>query len=55
VVVLLAGLLTHAFGMWDKHRLEIRTGGDRGPWVLALYWICWLMLAGLVVYVWLHS
>ena len=29
--VTLAGLLTHAFGMWDKHRLEARTPADSGP------------------------
>ena len=48
--VTLAGLLTHAFGMWDKHRLEARTPGASGPLVTALYWVCWLMLVGVLVF-----
>jgi hypothetical protein len=50
VVVTLAGVLVHAFGMWDKHRLEAPTPADRSPLVLALYWVCWLMLAGILVF-----
>jgi hypothetical protein len=36
--------------MWDKHRLEAPIPADRGPLVLALYWVCWLMLAGILVF-----
>ncbi len=46
VAVLAGGAVTHAWGMWRKHGLE----GQAGPpprWSEALYWICWLMLAGL--------
>jgi hypothetical protein len=50
VVVTLAGVAVHAFGMWDKHRLEAPTPTDRSPLVLALYWVCWLMLAGILVF-----
>ena len=49
-LVAFAGLLTHGFGMWDKHRLEAQTATDGGPLVTALYWICWVMLAGVVVF-----
>ena len=49
-LVALAGVLAHAFGMWDKHRLEAQTQADDGPFVAALYWVCWLLLAGVVVY-----
>ena len=43
-VITVAGLFMHAFGMWDKHRLE-RHAGDQNPaWVAALYWVCWLLL-----------
>jgi hypothetical protein len=48
-IVVLAGIITHASGMWDQHRLEAQTGTEGGRWVAALYWICWLLLAGLVV------
>jgi hypothetical protein len=30
-VVTLAGVLVHAFGMWDKHRLEAQTVPDKSP------------------------
>ena len=43
------GLSLHAFGMWDKHRLEAREGHVDPSWVLALYWVCWLLLGGVVV------
>ena len=49
-VVALAGIVAHAFGMWDKHRLEAQTPRTGGPLVTALYWVCWLMLAGVVVF-----
>ena len=49
-VVTLAGVLVHAFGMWDKHRLEAETPADSGPLVAALYWVCWLLLAAVLLY-----
>jgi len=49
-IVALVGVLVHAFGMWDKHRLEEQTAND-SPFVTALYWVCWLMLAGVIVFV----
>ena len=48
--VTLAGLTVHAFGMWDKHRLERRTEADIGRLVGALYWVCWVMLGGVFLY-----
>ena len=47
--ITVAGVVVHAFGMWDKHRLEARTGAEDGPWMPALYWVCWLLLVGVVV------
>ena len=47
--IVLAGAVVHAFGMWDKHRLEAQTHAESGPWVVALYWICWVLLAAVVV------
>jgi len=43
-----AGAVVHAFGMWDKHRLEAQAQAESGPWVVALYWVCWLLLATVV-------
>ena len=48
--VTLAGLAVHAFGMWDKHRVERQTEADAGRIVLALYWVCWLMLGNVLLY-----
>ena len=31
--------------MWDKHRLEAVGQAENPPWVVALYWVCWLLLA----------
>ena len=49
-VVAAVGVLLHGFGMWDKHRLEagMPTADDRA--VVALYWACWLLLSGVLVY-----
>ena len=42
------GLSLHAFGMWDKHRLEALAHTHNPPWVVALYWVCWLLLAAVL-------
>lgn len=48
--LLFLGLLLHAWGMMDKHAIEAGSGATRVWWSLALYWICWLGLAGLAAY-----
>ena len=47
-LILLTGAVAHIWGMVDKHRLE-RGAGTRPRWATALYWACWLALAGLAV------
>jgi hypothetical protein len=47
VPVLVIGLLMHAWGMADKHRLE--DTARRPAWSTALYWVCWIGLAGIMV------
>jgi hypothetical protein len=49
-VIVLAGVVAHAFGMWDKHRLEGRAHAPSEPSVTVLYWVCWLLLAGVVAF-----
>jgi len=44
-LIAFAGLSLHAFGMWDRHRLEAVGQTENRPWVVALYWVCWLLLA----------
>ena len=45
------GLAAHAFGMWDKHRLEAGATAEGGTWAAALYWVCWLLLIAVVILV----
>ena len=47
-LITVAGLAMHAFGMWDKHRLEPGAHTENSPWVVALYWICWVLLAAVL-------
>jgi hypothetical protein len=41
----LTGVISHAFGMWDKRRLEAREELENPAWVAAFYWLCWLLLS----------
>ena len=50
-LIVFSGVVTHAFGMWDKHRLEAQVHVVTERWVVALYWGCWLLLAGVVILV----
>ena len=47
--IALAGVLTHGWGMFDKHRLEKGPAAAEPRWAAALYWICWLTLAFLAL------
>ena len=47
-LITVVGLSLHAFGMWDKHRLEALGHAHNPSWVVALYWVCWLLLAGVL-------
>ncbi len=46
--IAVVGLSLHAFGMWDKHRLEARGEAENPQWVVALYWMCWLLLVAVM-------
>ena len=35
--------------MWDNHRLEAQAGAETVRWVVALYWVCWLLLGGMLI------
>ena len=47
-LITIVGLMLHAFGMWDKHRQEKTLTSSNPTWVVALYWLCWALLAVLV-------
>lgn len=50
VATLAVGALVHGWGMWDRHRLDTEADTITPRWAIALYWTCWIALAGLVVY-----
>ncbi|MBM3084990.1 hypothetical protein IMF23_16230 [Chelatococcus daeguensis] len=47
--VVITGALMHGWGMYDKHATERDLGRPEAVWMKALYWSCWLILAGLAV------
>lgn len=49
-LVALAGVVAHSVGMWDNHRLQAQAPAESGPWVVALYSVCWLLLATAVAF-----
>lgn len=49
IPILLLGLISHAVGMSQKHSLEGRGEVVRVWWAEALYWLCWLGLAALLL------
>lgn len=49
--ILVSGIVMHAWGMYDKHRVEREAGEPESSWAAALYWVCWLILAGMLVWV----
>jgi hypothetical protein len=51
LTILVAGLLFHAWGMTEKHRLENQNGAPGVWWWTFLFWICWLFLLVLAGYV----
>ncbi|HEU0302813.1 MAG TPA: hypothetical protein VFR37_25350 [Longimicrobium sp.] len=50
LAVLVAGLLLHAWGMYDKHRLERGSEAASVRYATALYRLCWGLLALLAAY-----
>jgi hypothetical protein len=50
-LILGLGLVMHAGGMYDKHRLEARAQAPRVWWAELFYGVCWIMLVALIGYV----
>jgi len=49
------GITTHAWGMYERHRLVSRTGVMRARWEEPVYWICWIAPASILIYAFLFS
>jgi hypothetical protein len=48
-LLLIAGIASHGFGMLQKHRIEAKEGHATAWWEAALYWGCWIALAGVLL------
>lgn len=51
IPILLIGLISHSVGMSKKHGLEQQGEVVRVWWAETLYWLCWLALAGLLLFI----
>jgi hypothetical protein len=51
VPMLITGVFLHAWGMFDKHRLERGSAVQAPWWSTALYIVCWAALLLLAVYI----
>jgi hypothetical protein len=49
LLLILVGILLHGWGMLEKHRLE--AGAGIPLWSKTLYWLCWIVLAVLVIWI----
>ena len=47
IPLILLGAAMHGWGMFDMRRME--ASRVRPAWSAVLYWVCWLLLAGLAV------
>ena len=48
-----AGACVHGYGMYARHRLDTSRNVLRARWEEPVYWLCWLLLAGLLAYAFL--
>lgn len=51
LLVLITGLVMHALGMFMKHKFENESTTVRLWWAEILYWLCWIILLGIIIYV----
>lgn len=51
VPALLVGIVAHGWAMFAKGRLERQEQVEQPKWASIAQWACWLLLAGLFVYV----
>ena len=49
VTIAAVGVIAHAFGMWDGHRQDTRSHIHNPAWVVALYVLCWVLLAAVLL------
>jgi hypothetical protein len=53
LALVIVGVVLHGWGMVEKHRME--AGAAVPLWSKSLYWLCWIVLAVLVVWIGLKA
>ena len=48
--ILAVGLIAHLYGMVGSRRLLGETGLAPALWEQAGYWVCWILIAGVLAY-----
>lgn len=51
IAILAVGGAAHGWAMFAKKRIERGSGVEQPRWEIVAYWTCWLMLAGLFVFI----
>lgn len=51
VPALMLGIVTHGWAMFQKSRAEQGAGDAQPAWSVSTEWICWALLALLVIYI----
>ena len=52
VPFLAVGGIVHGLAMYQRHRLDALTGTMVPQWTQWAYLLCWILLLGLLAYVW---
>ena len=50
VPLLILGVLSHGWGMYERRRIESHSGVSRARWEGPLYWLCWVSLCLILLY-----
>jgi hypothetical protein len=50
VLIMIFGGFSHAWGMYDKNRIEKHLKQVNVWWEKGLYWLCWILLTALSLY-----
>ena len=53
IPLLILGVLAHGLGMFQRRRLEKHAGVARSAWEGPAYWLCWIVLGGILLYAFL--
>lgn len=55
LLLIIGGGFMHGLAMYGRHRSEIAHGTRLPAWYRVLYWSCWVLLAGLAIWLAINS